>query len=157
MGYIRRAPKARTGVVALAMLVTVAFTATSATPAGAITDNQRELLALTNEDRNDEGRSDLKLNKQLSKYAMKHSRQMANRGALFHTTDLAGVLRGIRWSRAGENVGRTGTGGTLEDLQNSFMRSSSHRKNVLDRRFDHAAVGVVEDHGELWVTVIFYG
>ena len=38
-----------------------------------------------------------------------------------------------------------------------FMASPPHRRNILNREFDHLAVGVVESGGNVWVTVIFYG
>ncbi len=38
-----------------------------------------------------------------------------------------------------------------------FMASTPHRRNILNREFDHFAVGVVESGGNVWVTVIFYG
>ena len=36
-------------------------------------------------------------------------------------------------------------------------RSTPHRRNILNREFDHVAIGVVESDGNFWVTVIFYG
>jgi uncharacterized protein YkwD len=79
---------------------------------------------------------------------------MAEAGYLFHTPDLAGKLRGLDWSLGGENVG---VASSLTDLQEAFMASPPHRRNILQRRFDHAAIGVVMSGGRLWVTVIFYG
>jgi uncharacterized protein YkwD len=38
-----------------------------------------------------------------------------------------------------------------------FMESKPHRRNILRRGYDHAAVGVVKSDGSLWVTTIFYG
>jgi uncharacterized protein YkwD len=37
------------------------------------------------------------------------------------------------------------------------MDSAPHRRNVLRRGYDHAAVGVVKAGGSFWVTTIFYG
>jgi uncharacterized protein YkwD len=79
---------------------------------------------------------------------------MADAGYLFHSEDLAAELEGLDWSMGGENVG---VGSSLTDLQDAFMHSKDHRKNILNKVFDHAAVGVVKSDGSLWVTVIFYG
>lgn len=35
------------------------------------------------------------------------------------------------------------------------MRSSAHRANILDRKFDYFGVGVRRGKGSLWVTVVF--
>ena len=54
----------------------------------------------------------------------------------------------------GENVGYTT--GDVADLQRAFMRSPSHRTNVLDRDFDRVAVGAAtDDRGRLYVSLFF--
>ncbi|MEX0991726.1 MAG: CAP domain-containing protein [Actinomycetota bacterium] len=119
------------------------------------TSSDQETMAdLTNRARERRDIRPLSLNRQLSDYAQRHSAQMARRGRLFHTGNLARVLDGINWSRAGENVG---VGGSLPVVQDAFMNSPGHRANILDRRFDHVATGVVHRGGRYWITVIFYG
>ncbi len=115
---------------------------------------REQMLALTNEDRTDKGKSDLGLDAKLSRYAKKHSREMAQEGYLFHTDDLAAELKGVEWRVGGENVG---VGSSLTSLEQAFMSSKPHRKNILRGGFDHAAIGIVRSDGKLWVTVIFYG
>ena len=112
------------------------------------------MLALTNQDRTDHDRPTLTLDEELSVYAHKHSQAMADAGFLFHTADLAAHLKGKDWSVAGENVG---VGDTLPTLEDAFMASKPHRKNILRRGYDYAGIGVVLAAGALWVTVIFYG
>jgi uncharacterized protein YkwD len=117
---------------------------------------RRQMLGLTNEDREQRDRRELAFAAALSKYAKSHSEAMARRGYLFHSSQdqLRAVLRGYDWSIAGENVG---VGGSLESLEDAFMGSRLHRENILRREFVRAAVGVVRVDGSLWVTVIFYG
>jgi uncharacterized protein YkwD len=92
----------------------------------------------------------------MSDLARRHSVRMARRGELFHTANpVSYYLRGVHWSRWGENVGYTS--GSIEDLQDLFMGSPPHRANILNRRFRHVAVGTVRRNGTLWVTVFFYG
>jgi uncharacterized protein YkwD len=112
------------------------------------------MVPLINDDRAAKDRPALKLDLELSRYARKHSQDMADAGVLFHTSDLAAKLKGKHWSIAGENVGMAPDLRTLEDM---FMASAPHRRNILNREFDHVAVGVVESDGYVWVTVIFYG
>lgn len=115
-----------------------------------------ELLALTNADRDRYERRALDLARSISRYATRHSRRMAQRGELFHSSwdRLARELEGTGWQVAGENVGM---GPTVDVVQEAFMQSGPHRRNVLLRAFDHAAIGVVESGGSVWITVVFYG
>jgi uncharacterized protein YkwD len=113
-----------------------------------------QMAPLINDDRTDRDRPALKLDLDLSRYAKKHSRDMAEAGELFHTEDLAAKLKGKHWSIGGENVGAASS---LVDLEDMFMASAPHRRNILNREFDHFAVGVVESDGNFWVTIIFYG
>jgi uncharacterized protein YkwD len=124
------------------------------TPADAGTGLRGRMVQLTNDDRANKDRAALKLDLELSRYAKKHSQDMADAGELFHTNDLAAKLRGKSWSIGGENVGWNPS---LPDLEDMFMASTPHRRNILNREFDHFAVGVVESDGNFWVTVIFYG
>jgi uncharacterized protein YkwD len=148
-----RCGKAVTGFV-LVLALLVSGIATDHARAAASESRQEQMLSLTNEARATHGKASLDLNAKLSRYATRHSRQMANAGTLFHTEDLADKLRGLDWSMGGENVG---VGPSLTDLQDAFMGSKTHRRNILRNGYDHAAIGIVKSDGTLWVTVIFYG
>jgi len=124
------------------------------TPARAGSRLRAEMAPLINDDRADKDRAALELDLDLSRYAKRHSQDMVDAGALFHTIDLAAKLKGKHWSIGGENVG---VAPSLPDLEDMFMASTPHRRNILNREFDHFAVGVVESDGNFWVTVIFYG
>ena len=117
---------------------------------------RRQMLALTNHDRSARDRDELGFAARLSRYAKDHSREMAEEGYLFHSSEeqLQRALSGYPWHLGGENVG---VGGSLESLEAAFMASRLHRENILRPDFDHAAVGVVRADGRVWVTVIFYG
>ena len=67
---------------------------------------------------------------------------------------LRAALAGYRWQLGGENVG---VGGSLESLEDAFMASPDHRKNILRKIYGHAAVGIVRQDDRIWITVIFYG
>lgn len=113
-----------------------------------------KMLQLVNDVRDRNDRRLLRVDRKLSRYAVRHSRQMADAGYLFHTPDLASKLDGRNWSIGGENVGFASS---LRAVMGGFMDSPPHRRNILRRGYDHAAVGVVKSGGSLWVTTIFYG
>jgi uncharacterized protein YkwD len=117
---------------------------------------RRQMLALTNQDRETRDRRELGFAATLSRYAKSHSAAMARKGHLFHSTEdqLRNALNGYDWSIGGENVG---VGGSLDTLQDAFMASKLHRQNILRPDFQRAAVGVIRDGDRFWVTVIFYG
>ena len=107
-----------------------------------------------NQDRANSQVGSLELDAQLSRYARGHSEQMASRGQLFHTANLPARLQGRQWHVAGENVG---VGPAIDDVYQAFMSSPPHRRNILRKDFDHTAIGVSEQGGQVWVTLIFYG
>jgi uncharacterized protein YkwD len=138
-------------VLSVALVVQGAF----APSADAATRRRDTMVSLTNADRTERDRDALGLNAKLSRYAKRHSRDMADAGDLFHTEDLAEKLKGLDWSIGGENVG---VGSDLNEVEDAFMRSKPHRRNILRRAFEHMAVGVFQgDDDRFWVTVIFYG
>jgi uncharacterized protein YkwD len=117
---------------------------------------RREMLSLTNTDRDAHDRADLAFAAKLSRYAKQHSQAMAEAGYLFHssTDQMRNAFADYAWSMGGENVG---VGSSFESLEGAFMASRDHRENILRPEFDHAAIGVARADGRVWVTVLFYG
>ena len=98
------------------------------------------------------GQPQLILDKQLSKVARKHTREMTAQSRLFHTSSGTLSNRVTRWTVLGENVG---VGSTVVSLHAAFMDSPAHRSNVLYGTFRHVGVGTRAANGRLWVTVVF--
>lgn len=115
-----------------------------------------QMVSLTNGDRQAHDRGALAFQARISKYAKQHSRAMAKEGYIYHSTEeqLRAALGDVDWSLGGENVG---VGGSLDSLQRAFMASKLHRQNILNKTYDHMAVGIVKSNDSLWITVIFYG
>lgn len=151
--FSRRSAAAAVTVLLVVGMLGSWFASTAS--AGDVTRRQL-LLRLTNEVRVDHERRRVALVDRLSHYARRHSRDMADRGYLFHSDSrlLQRALAPYNWSIGGENVG---VGESVDSLQNAFMTSKVHRANILRSSFDHTAIGMVRAHGSLWVTVIFYG
>jgi uncharacterized protein YkwD len=127
---------------------------TASADTGTKTSRRAQMLELINAEREARGIATLDASPRVRRYAHHHSRAMARRGYLFHTASLAKQLQGIHWSIAGENVG---SGGELDVLFDAFMDSTPHRKNILRASFHRVGIGIVERHGSLWVTMVFYG
>jgi uncharacterized protein YkwD len=163
----RRTRWAGVAVLVLLAFLSTAFTfsnsradAAERTPAltavapGSRAEMRGDFLDLTNEDRATRDREALRLARVLSRYATHHSRAMADRGFIFHSSedDIRAALEGAELTAEGENVG---VGDSLDDLQDAFMASTVHRHNILARTYDHAAVGIVADAGRVWLTLGF--
>jgi uncharacterized protein YkwD len=157
MGRIAAMRRGVTGSVIL--LVTLLSLGFLQTPAHATTSLERDMLRLTNASRAAHGVHRLRLDAGRTTKAHKHSAAMARAGRLSHIADPADYyLRGVRWSRWGENVGQTT--GDLAELQSGrrgFMHSAPHRRNILDPRFRKVGVGIVQRDGRTWATLFFYG
>jgi uncharacterized protein YkwD len=109
---------------------------------------------LLNQTRRNHGLPVFRLNAELSHKAWLHSKRMADRNRLFHTSDLYGAVRTYSPSTWGENVGK---GSILRQVRRAWMHSSAHRANILKARFRRIGIGVVKARGAVWVTTIFYG
>ena len=112
---------------------------------------ERKLAQMTNRARANNGSNRLHFSDALSKAARVHSRRMARRNYLFHTSRF-GELIGGTWTMVGENVG---SGERIRQIHRAFMRSSAHRSNVLSASWRKLGTGVVRKRGLLWVTVLF--
>lgn len=118
--------------------------------------DRHAMYKATNVSRGRFARSDVSINRSLSKIALHHSRWMAANDKLDHTVNpAAAYLKGMSWHCWGENIAVTG--GTIADVEKAFMASPEHRGNILNSCFRHVAVGAARVDGALWVTVFFYG
>jgi uncharacterized protein YkwD len=95
-----------------------------------------------------------RLNVDLSHSAYLHSRRMAERNEVFHSTNLYDRVRSYSPSTWGENVGMADF---LKRVRTLWMRSPGHRANILKAGFRRVGIGVVKARGRVWVTTIFYG
>jgi uncharacterized protein YkwD len=109
---------------------------------------------LVNEARSRYGLHRVRLKPRLSLDAWRHSRRMARARSLFHSGDLASLVRRYHARYWGENLG---VGPRLRDIVRMWMRSAPHRRNVLNPHYRRSGVGVVRSGGRYWVTMMFYG
>jgi uncharacterized protein YkwD len=118
--------------------------------ADAVSNEEAGFATLVNEVRDRNGVRSLRVTERLSEMARRHSRQMANRGQLFHS-DLRRTFRGFNYRMVGENVGY---GGSLDQLLQAFLDSPPHRQNLVGR-WKKTGVGVYWLGDRVWVTQVF--
>ncbi len=109
--------------------------------AGALAPASEQVRTLVNQARTAAGVPGLAVNDMLQSRSQAWAEYLAGLGSLKHTPDLAAGLN-IRWKVLGENVGY---GATVSNVCDAFLKSASHRANVLDRRFSLIGVGVAVD------------
>ena len=139
--------------IMLSLLAAVAVTASTAlvgaAPAEAVTTRESKLLTKINNARAAHGLRPLRLSGDLSTTARQHSRQMASATTLFHTASFATICC---WSSIAENVGMAYS---VKGLHRAFMRSTTHRGNILNPQMRVVGVGIVSSGDRLWATELF--
>ena len=144
----------RRKITIFVLLVAVLLPATASRADAQDLTRRGKMLRLLNHTRRTHGLPIFRLNLSLSRYATKHSKEMAASRTLFHTSDLYSKVRSYGPTRWGENVGYAST---LRLLRTLWMRSAPHRANILNGGFRRIGIGIVRARGVFWVTTIFYG
>ncbi|MCY3020786.1 MAG: CAP domain-containing protein [Planctomycetota bacterium] len=122
-------------------------------------EEEKAICDLTNAERQKAGLEPLRLNAKLFEAARGHSAHMAKHDELTHELDGKNVSKradekGYKWSAVGENVAWNQR--TPEDVVRSWMKSSGHRANILNKDFDEIGVGIAPNKkGELYYTQVF--
>jgi len=141
--------------IPLLVLVVAVLLAGMSSPVLADDVSRRDrMLHLLNKARRNHGLPVFRLNVDLSHFAWRHSKKMAEKRDCFHTQNLYDAVRSYDPSTWGENVGAAGSSRRVKKL---WMGSSGHRANILNARFRRIGIGTVKAGGMVWVTAIFYG
>ena len=116
---------------------------------------ESQFVAEINASRKANGLAPLAVNSKLASYADTHTARMMAEGEIFHSTGSQLASAGSPgWTKLGENVGRGGTPYSLH--HDAFMKSPTHRANILDPDFNYVGVGTAFDSEDvMYVTVIF--
>ncbi|MBA2176273.1 hypothetical protein H0266_15350 [Halobacillus locisalis] len=120
---------------------------------------EKEVVELTNVEREKQGLAPLKLDTELSAVAKDKSLDMQNNGYFSHTSPTYGSpfdmmeSYGIDYRTAGENIAMGQT--SPEQVVNGWMNSEGHRENIMNPNFTHIGVGHAEG-GNYW-TQMFIG
>jgi uncharacterized protein YkwD len=107
------------------------------------------LMRKINKTRRRHGRPGLYWDRQIGFVARRHANSMAANGYVFHDGNLGQEI--TRWRSLGQN---SGAGFGCRNLHRAFMRSSSHRYNIL-AGWRHIGVGVERRNGRVYVQEVF--
>lgn len=115
--------------------------------------DERLLADLSNEARHNRGRGPFTLDPQLSRVARKHTAEMIEANELVHSPPDELARRTTNWIELNENIGK---GTDARSIFASFMKSDPHRRRILNAKYNHVGIGVLEDDaGTTWVTMVF--
>jgi len=113
---------------------------------------QQQVRAEVNESRRAHGLHALRDEWLVRDKAQAWAEHLARTGSLSHSR-LSEGLGALPWTAIAENVGY---GGSIAAVHDQFMRSSGHRANVLDRRWDVMGAGqAVARDGRVFVVHVF--
>lgn len=114
---------------------------------------EKEVVELTNAERQKQGLKPLVLDEELSKVARAKSQDMKDKGYFDHNSPTYGspfdMMKqfGISYKTAGENIAMGQR--TPQEVVNAWMNSQGHRENIMNPSFTHIGVGYVKD-GNYW-------
>lgn len=120
---------------------------------GVISEFEKQVVELTNQERQAQGLEPLQISEDLSEVAGKKSEDMAQNGYFSHNSPTYGSpfdmmdQFGIDYRTAGENIAKGQT--TPAQVVEGWMNSEGHRQNIMNPDFTHIGVGYVED-GHVW-------
>jgi uncharacterized YkwD family protein len=115
------------------------------------------VLKLVNAERKKAGVQPLTLSEKLTSIANTKAKDMADKGYFSHQSPTYGspfdMLKqfGVSYSYAGENIAAGQK--TAEEVMNSWMNSSGHKANILNKNYTQIGVGFVRggEYGTEWV------
>jgi uncharacterized protein YkwD len=119
---------------------------------------------LINEDRAKQGLPALKFDSKVAAVARAHSTDMRDRNFYAHVNpdgrNFSDRLRtaGVSFRVAGENLAvMTNNLDPANSANSEFLKHSTHRANLLDRRFTRVGIGVARSGNKYWITQDFVG
>jgi uncharacterized YkwD family protein len=134
----------------------------AAATASNVSEFEKQVGNLVNEERKKAGLKPLQLDTKLSDVAREKSKDMMNKGYFSHQSPTYGspfdMMKqfGITYRAAGENIAKGQQ--TPQEVMKAWMNSEGHRANILNGSFTHIGVGFVKDsQGMTYWTQMFIG
>jgi len=126
-----------------------------------LSDEEKQVLDLTNAERQKEKLPPLKPNPILFKVARGHSENMARQGKMEHVLDGKTPFdrlkaAGYKYAKGGENIAAGDEKIPFDAVMKAWMESKVHRENILYPDFTEIGLGLVHDgKGKLYYTQVF--
>jgi uncharacterized protein YkwD len=121
-----------------------------------------KLLKMINSVRERNDLRELRIDRSLSRDAVRHTRRMVEANEVFDPANLDAILSDEPWERIGASV--SGCAGTVRGVHRAWMRHAAHRDIMLEPRLRRIGIGVITDRsrnicgrGSIWATELFYG
>lgn len=121
-----------------------------------------KLLKMINDVRGRNDLRELRIDRSLSRDAVRHTRRMVEANEVFDPANLDAILSDEPWERIGSSV--SGCAGTVRGVHRAWMRHAAHRDIMLEPRLRRIGIGVITDRsrnicgrGSIWATELFYG
>lgn len=103
-----------------------------------------------NKDRAANGRAALAVNAQANAKAQQWAEKLAREGRLYHSNLSDGITQ--RWCSLGENVGY---GSSIDGVEAAYMKSSGHRANILDAKWNGVGTGHAKKGSTVYTVQVF--
>lgn len=121
-----------------------------------------KLLKMINDVRGRNDLRELRIDRSLSRDAVRHTRRMVEANEVFDPANLDAILSDEPWEQIGASV--SGCAGTVRGVHRAWMRHAAHRDIMLEPRLRRIGIGVITDRsrnicgrGSIWATELFYG
>lgn len=122
--------------------------------------SEKSMLDLVNAEREKHGVVRLTFNEDLYKIAMNHNIKMAEEDSLSHTFPLYKKLAqrmidmNLFFVKAGENIAFSNAYPS-DFIHEGFVKSSSHYENIIDEKFRHCGIAILETDKGFYITEEF--
>lgn len=115
-----------------------------------LSESYQRLLENHNKERSNKVIPQLIPNDILTFYAQNHAETMASKDKLYHS-DISDLL--LKFGLVGENIA---FGQENEDIVvDSWMHSTGHRENILNKQFNKVGFGIAEKNNRLYWVAVF--
>src|SRR5262245_11094040 len=154
--------KRRAAAVIVLLTTLMLFLETASAQTANAVGYRGRLLKMINNVRERNDLRELRIDRSLSRDAVRHTRRMVKANDVFDPPNLATFLADEPWERIGASV--SGCAGSVRGVHRAWMRHGSHRDIMLEPKLRRIGIGVIKDRsrnlcgrGSFWATELFYG
>jgi uncharacterized protein YkwD len=147
-------------VVTVSAILALAIAFAPGAEAG--TGFRSKVLRMVNATRDKHDLHTVRIDRSLTRDAMRHTRRMIAKNAIYDPRNLSKILQDEPWDDVGASV--VGCADTLRALHLAFMHHAAHRVILLNPKLRRIGIGVIKDDSVngcgrhwFWATELFYG